>query len=291
MQKEQLVNVYGKQMNICYMGTGEKTIVLLPGFGIPLPTTLFKPLMKNLAESYQVCTIDLFGYGYSDSTKQPRTNKNIVEEIREALRISGFKPPYILMPYSASGIYCEYYSIKYPSEVEALILLDGTPTIEAFAEQLTISDLHISAMKKAFDSQNQQSKDDIEKALAQEIQILKPQGFTEEDIRNANSVMNHSDTLIAQAIEFSQNIREVQSLKFPSEVPVLMLLSDNATLSDEDVSKIENYRKAHLNNLGFNSKSFIVRGSTHSDIIYNKNARRVIVEKVSKFITSYLLNH
>lgn len=286
MEKAQLVNVYGKKMSIKYIGSGEKTIILLPGFGIPLPTTLFKPLMKGLAENYQVCTIDLFGYGYSDSSEQPRTNKNIVEEIRETLRVSGFKPPYILMPYSAAGIYCEYYSIKYPSEVEALILIDGTPTIEEFAEQLTLSKLHISAMKKAFDSQNRQSKETLEKSIAQEIQILKPHGFTEEDIRKANSVMNNSDTLIAQAIELSQNIREVQSLIFPQDLPVLVLLSDNATLSDKDVTLTENYRKAHLANLAENSKSFIVRESTHSDIIYNKNSLRIIVEEVIKFIPS-----
>lgn len=33
------------------------------------------------------------------------------------------------MPHSISSIYSEYYSSKYPEEVEAVISLDGTPTV------------------------------------------------------------------------------------------------------------------------------------------------------------------
>jgi len=98
-----LVKVKGKNMHIRQTGAGEKNIVLLPGWGVPLPTVAFAPLMRELSQKYTVCTIELFGYGYSDGTDTPRTNENYVEEIRETLTQAGLNPPYVLMPYSASA--------------------------------------------------------------------------------------------------------------------------------------------------------------------------------------------
>ncbi|MCL2674753.1 MAG: alpha/beta hydrolase, partial [Defluviitaleaceae bacterium] len=71
-----LVKVNGKNMHIRQMGKGEKTIVLLPGYGVPLPTVEFAPLMRELAKKYTVCTVELAGYGHSEGTDTPRTNEN-----------------------------------------------------------------------------------------------------------------------------------------------------------------------------------------------------------------------
>jgi len=126
----ELLEVQGKRMHLRKMGSGALTIVLLPGLGVPLPSVDFRPLMEELAETHTVVCIEYFGYGFSDQTDTPRTNENYTEEIRESLSTLGLKPPYVLMPYSASGIYCEYYAAKYPEEVEALILLDTTSSAQ-----------------------------------------------------------------------------------------------------------------------------------------------------------------
>lgn len=101
----QMVEVNGKMMHVYAMGSGEKTIVLLPGFGVALPSADFGPLMRELSKQYTVVSIEYFGTGFSDQTETPRTNENITEEIRIALLKAGFKPPYILMPHSVSGLY------------------------------------------------------------------------------------------------------------------------------------------------------------------------------------------
>jgi len=125
-----LIKVNGKNMHIRQMGTGDKTIVYLLGYGEPLPTAENAPLMRMLAENTTTCLIDYFGYGFSDSTERGHTNENYVQEIREVLAKSDLKPPYVLMPYSCSGIYAEYYAHKYPDEIEAIIMLDCTSTAE-----------------------------------------------------------------------------------------------------------------------------------------------------------------
>jgi pimeloyl-ACP methyl ester carboxylesterase len=124
----QLVDVEDGQMHVYSMGNGEKTIVLLPGMGVGLPSADFAPLMRKLSEKYTVVTVEYFGVGFSSETSKPRTTENYVEEIRAALNQAGFKLPYVLMPHSISSVYSEYYAAKYPNEVEGIVSLDGTTT-------------------------------------------------------------------------------------------------------------------------------------------------------------------
>jgi len=125
-----LVDVRDGKMHIKIMGTGEKVIVYLPGWNEPMPTVESAPLMRRLAQKYTVCAVEYFGYGLSDITDRAHTNDNYVEEIREVLSIAGLSPPYILMPYSCSGVYSEYYALKYPHEVRGIIMLDCTSTAQ-----------------------------------------------------------------------------------------------------------------------------------------------------------------
>jgi len=106
------VEVNEQKMHVYSMGNGEKTVVLLPGFGVSLPSADFGPLMRELSKEYTAVCIEYFGIGFSDRTDAPRTSENYTKEIRTALSLAGFKPPYVLMPHSASGIYNEYYAAK-----------------------------------------------------------------------------------------------------------------------------------------------------------------------------------
>ncbi|MEJ6949650.1 alpha/beta fold hydrolase [Natronospora cellulosivora (SeqCode)] len=126
----ELIDVNGSKMHLHAMGSGEKTIILLPGYGVSLPSADFAPLMRKLSQNYKVVCIEYFGIGFSEEIDTPRTNENYVQEIRTVLNKAGFKPPYILMPHSASGIYSEYYARKYPEEVSAIIMLDTTSSSE-----------------------------------------------------------------------------------------------------------------------------------------------------------------
>jgi pimeloyl-ACP methyl ester carboxylesterase len=119
-----LVIVHGNKMHVYSEGSGEKKIVLLSGLGTACPTIDFKPLIKALSTHYTVIVVEYFGYGWSDRTDEIRSTSNVVEETREALKLAGFQPPYILMPHSHSGGYSLLYANTYPKEIEAIIGLD-----------------------------------------------------------------------------------------------------------------------------------------------------------------------
>ena len=126
----QLVEVKGHNMNVYVDGTvgqadsGEHTLVFLAPAGDTSPALTFKPLYSRLSGEYRTVVVEKFGYGMSDVVDTERDYKVMVDECREALRKSGVEAPYILCPYSKSGIDTLIWAQEYPNEVEAVISLD-----------------------------------------------------------------------------------------------------------------------------------------------------------------------
>jgi pimeloyl-ACP methyl ester carboxylesterase len=113
-------------MHVYSEGNTGRTVVLLSGLGAPCPALDFRPVFSTLREDHRVVVAEGFGYGWSDLTDTPRTVQNIIGETRIALAKAGFKPPYVLMPHSVSGLYALHWANAYPEEVEAVVGIDMT---------------------------------------------------------------------------------------------------------------------------------------------------------------------
>lgn len=259
-----MVDVNGQKMHVYSMGEGDITIVLLPGFGVPLPCADFAPLMRELSKEYTIVCLEYFGVGFSDETKVPRTNENYTREIRTALNLSGYRAPYVLMPHSGSGIYSEYYAANYPDEVSAIIMLDTTssaktePRIPMFVLKLS-KVLQAIGISRIFNTL----------VVSSVLSINKKNGYTQKEIDDYTKFMNHlnNDTIIDQIYRFNENIREVINLVFPSEVPVLKLVA-SGTIKQVG----EKYHSEHINRLGENAQWITIKG-TH--FIYHGNVAAV----------------
>ena len=83
-------------------------------------------MTASIEKENRVIFIDRAGNGLSDDTDSEMTIEYIVENYRKALNNAGIDKPYILMPHSISGAYANYWSSKYPDEIEAVIFVDGS---------------------------------------------------------------------------------------------------------------------------------------------------------------------
>jgi len=241
--------------------------------------------MRELSKKYTVYVIEYFGYGHSDSTDTPRTNENYVEEIREALTQVGLKPPYILMPYSISGVYVEYYAAKYPNEIDKLILLDSTTTVKEFAKIWAYAEEDIEKAKAVIESGKLPEEDTLDENSIKEIYAeMIGHGYTMEELEELDEIPNHLETLIAQEMAFSSNVVEVSDMPFPKDIPVLAFTGGWVELDDDERVKFEKFRRDHMDRLGEDAKLVLIEGSTHTDIYYHSNFRKVICEEVDVFI-------
>lgn len=261
------VEINGKNMHVYSMGSGgsgEKTIVLLPGFGVPLPSADFGPLMRELSKEYTVVCIEYFGVGFSDAIDTPRTNENCTQEIRAALSKTGFAPPYVLMPHSGSGIYSEYYAAAYPDEVSAIVMLDTTSSAKT---EVSIPRF-VSKLGKLQQAIGL-SRIVNPLVVSSVLKMTAEAGYTEQEISDYKKFMNHyyNDTMADQIFRLNDNILEVMQMDFPEQVPVLKIIASETT---KQVG--EQYQTDHLQKLGVNAHSITIDGSHY---IYHASLQAV----------------
>ena len=117
---------YSVNVQICGNENGKYRIIAMAGYGIPDSCITMRKMTAALETEDQVIFIDRAGYGVSDDTAQDMTVENIVEAYRTALKNAGIEAPYVLMPHSIGGVYATYWESKYPEEIEAVAIIDGT---------------------------------------------------------------------------------------------------------------------------------------------------------------------
>lgn len=263
----QLVDVEDGKMHVYSMGHGGKTIVLLPGMGVSLPSAEFAPLMRKLSEKYTAVCVEYFGVGFSSETSKPRTCESYVEETRAALSQAGFKAPYVLMPHSISSVYSEYYAAKYPEEVEAVISLDGTSTayfdkMPTFVKSL----LRVAIFQQAIGTTS------IMAPLATNRKSLLANGYAKKEINDmiTFSGFTMNVTVLEQMTSTSESIKQVMGLKFPASIPYFKVISKRTYETPNKQIKVtpQEYQRKHLERIGEHAKYEILDG-THFIFINN----------------------
>lgn len=228
----QTINVDGKDMQAYVTGSGEKTIVLLSGLGTASPITDFMPLAERLSADYKVVIIEYYGYGFSDTTKVERSNENIVNEIRSALKKLEISGPYIFMPHSISGVYAMYYAINYPNEVEAIIGID-----ESIPNQTKINkDAYMSPNLTLFNTLG----------ISRDIAYLSPSAddgmnknnyYSAEQVKLKKMATTWNSVNISVINEMNMvdtNTKELYDVKYPNDLPVLSFLSKDSVDTDNE---------------------------------------------------------
>lgn len=125
-------NIGKGKINVYIEGSGNETIVFLSGAGVTSPVLEYSPLYRRLSDEYRIAVVEKAGYGMSESTDTERTVENMVNESREALKLAGINPPYVLAPHSYSGFEAIYWANTYPDEIKAVLSIDmGLPDTAA----------------------------------------------------------------------------------------------------------------------------------------------------------------
>ena len=85
----ELVEVNDNKMHVYSEGYGDITFVFLPGGGSFIPTIDFKPLWVGLTENYRIAVVERAGYGWSETSSEPRDIDTMLRETIRALELSG----------------------------------------------------------------------------------------------------------------------------------------------------------------------------------------------------------
>lgn len=234
--------VDGVRMAAYVAGEGEHTVVILSDWSDPLPVATLRPIADGLAEKgNRVVLFQYPGRLYSDSTDMPRSAKQHAYEIHEALKNLGEEGPYILWAHTTAGLYAEQFIIDYPGEVEAFVGAD------AYVGEA------IHKMGKSYTSLDEMQRY-VEKSGEQSVKLQKIMDYinltklsttaynemtfykhTKEEkavIEAAFGRYAYTEEVAADEKMIIENMLSLEYVQFPSDLPVMSILSYEASHND-----------------------------------------------------------
>ncbi len=205
------VSVGDYSLNVAAFGNadGDHTIVSLAGLGMGDYSVAERQMTSVLEKDNMVVFIDRAGYGFSGDTDHDMTLEYIVEDYRKALQNAGIEAPYILMPHSIGGAYANYWSSKYPDEIEAVVFVDGSQLDEHAFDDEPIETVGLDDHALAF-----LAKLGFSRYVIRQYCYLLPDNYSEEEqylcdalqLRTMDSIAPESEScLLAQNAQAAWN--------------------------------------------------------------------------------------
>jgi pimeloyl-ACP methyl ester carboxylesterase len=118
------IDIGGYKLHINCTGQGIPAVILDSGLGDGYAS--WRKVQPQIAGFTRVCSYDRAGYGYSDSSPQPRNSREIAGELHTLLHNAKIAPPYILVGHSMGGFDVRLYASLYRSEVAGMVLVDSS---------------------------------------------------------------------------------------------------------------------------------------------------------------------
>jgi len=119
------VAVDNHKMSMYVSGTGKYTIVLEAGGSSN--HRCYRTIDTALAKITRVISYDRPGYLTSEKCEKTRDAITVAKELREALSMAGYPPPYVLVGWSLGGSFARVFCGLYPETVAGLVLIDPAP--------------------------------------------------------------------------------------------------------------------------------------------------------------------
>jgi len=117
-----LIQAGAQRLHYYSIGQGSPAVILEAG--ISATCVNWRRVQDDVSQFSQVLSYDRAGLGWSDRARTPRIAGQVVEELRELLRVAAIPSPYVLVGHSFGGLVVRLYAKRYPREVAALVLVD-----------------------------------------------------------------------------------------------------------------------------------------------------------------------
>jgi pimeloyl-ACP methyl ester carboxylesterase len=117
-------SVEGRRMYINCAGAGSPAIVIESG--LSSDSLGWYGVQRDLARTTRVCAYDRSGLGLSEPRSGPRDAESISHQLHDLLAQAGVRPPYLLVGWSAGGLYVREYARQFPREIAGMALVESS---------------------------------------------------------------------------------------------------------------------------------------------------------------------
>ena len=112
----------GRRIHMVCMGQGAPTVILTAGLGDW--GAVWSKVQPTIARTTRVCAWDRPGAGFSSPSPKPQTVDNTTADLEDALRLGGFKGPYVVVGHSLGGYESLLFADRHRAQVAGMVLVD-----------------------------------------------------------------------------------------------------------------------------------------------------------------------
>ena len=118
-----LVQSNNRRMHMRIAGEGTPTVVFESGMGASCMS--WTQVQPQVAQFSCAVSYDRAGYGWSDTASEPRTARQLAQELHALLDAAGVPGPYVLVGHSFGGYVNRAFAHLYRDAVVGMVLVDS----------------------------------------------------------------------------------------------------------------------------------------------------------------------
>jgi len=279
----QMVQVGDHKMHIYCTGenkNGAPTVILEAGGGDNY--TGWHRVQPEISKNTKVCSYDRSGIGFSEGTKDQRTNSDVVMELETLLKNANIQGPYIMVGHSMGGFYTRLFAKRNIDQVKGLIQVD--PSTEEMAK------LDEGDTPMIVRAQSSIIEFLFRIGVARTVMHLDPSiANIDKDIADIQisfkSTMYKDKNKYGDGYKFLDNIQEIESASNFVNLPVVVFSADQ---SEEQAimaygEDIKNWHPNLAKRLSNNSKHVMVDNSSH---FIPQDQPQIIINTIKEILKS-----
>lgn len=230
-----MIRVNNHRVHVYGVGQGNIPLVFLAGHGTCCPIIDFKPLWMRLKNDYKIVIVERAGYGWSETSNNPRDIDTLLAETRKALELSGEKGPYVLVAHSMSGLEAIYWAQRFPNEITAIIGID--PSVPNFVENYLVLPPKIQLFFMYFISRIGLSRFMSKNELEKSFPLIKSEDLSAEDKKVLLALFyksSYTKNMLNEIEYLTENAKKVKANKIPVNTPMYFFISDGKEVTNAD---------------------------------------------------------
>ncbi len=117
------VDIGGRSLHLYCSGDGPVTVLLENGLGGNYAA--WRLVQSEIAKFARVCNYDRAGMGWSDPSDRPTQSEFVADDLHRLVSAAGLSAPFVLVGWSAGGVFIRRYLHDYPEGIIGLVFVDS----------------------------------------------------------------------------------------------------------------------------------------------------------------------
>ena len=118
------IDIGGRALHLYCSGSGPVTVLLENGLGANF--SAWQRVQPEIAQFSRVCSYDRAGLGWSDVSDRPTRAEYVIDDLHRLLTAAQLSGPFVLVGWSAGGVFVRRYYHDYPDGVIGMVFVDSS---------------------------------------------------------------------------------------------------------------------------------------------------------------------